>query len=287
MTYKKHSGAQGHELQYATSKTFKKAQSITVGKETNSKKLWDIQPGKKYYVRMRSYYYNGSQKSYSKWSKTMSDKVKNGSTIVNTESYMAISANIKLSGSGGGYHAKLVMATPTSAVSYGIQYDAYAQAPYTGKAMAMIENVSTNAAGGQRYTRPGNLSLTLGKTYNLMLAVDKKGNGDVYLDYKKIGSFSQPGLANGAAALRIEASARRNGDSVDAVFSNIKCKRYGKFQPSSVVGEGLTWVEFKQNAGLKYTAKKDGSIRLHGKISGIAGDWDSDYNSVSEILQFQ
>ena len=200
---------------------------------------------------------------------------------------MAISADVKLSGSGGGYHAKLVMATPDSDVSYGIQYDAYAQAPYTGKAMALIENVSTNATGGQRYTRPGEKSLELGKTYNLMLAIDKNGNGSVYLDYKKIGSFSQPNLVKSQCYLRVEASARRNGDSVDATFSNIKCKWNGKFDPAKVSGQGLGWVEFKQNPGLKYTAKKDGSIRLQGKIRGISGDWDSDYNRVSEILQFQ
>lgn len=287
VTYAKNSYASGHEIQYATSKTFKKAASIEAGKKSTSASIQDITPGKKYYIRMRSYQTANGVKKYSRYSKTLSVTVKKGAAIVNTRSYMAISANVKLNGSGSGCHAKLVMAAPTSAVSYGIQFDRYAQAPYTGKAMAMIENVSTNATGGQRYTRPGDKELKRGKTYHMMMAVDRNGNGSVYLDYQKIGSFSQPNLAGGACALRIEASARRNGDSVDAAFSNIKCKWYGAYDPDRGAGKNLSWYEFKQNPGLSYTVQKDGGIRIQGTIQGIAGDWDSDYDRVSDILQFQ
>ena len=45
----------------------------------------------------------------------------------------------------------------------------------TGKTMALIENVASNNPGGQRYTRPGNKALKRGKTYHLMMTVDKKG----------------------------------------------------------------------------------------------------------------
>ena len=86
VTYKKHSGADGHEIQYSTNKSFKKAQSIEAGIQFNSVKLWDITPGKTYYVRMRSYCNSGSTKSYSGWCKAVSVKVKSGSTIVNTKS---------------------------------------------------------------------------------------------------------------------------------------------------------------------------------------------------------
>ena len=73
--------------------------------------------------------------------------------------------------------------------------------------MALIENVAHNNAGGQQYTRPGNKSLKLGKTYHLMLTIDKNGRGSVYLDYKKIGSFSNSGLARQQLYLRVEGSA--------------------------------------------------------------------------------
>ncbi len=62
-----------------------------------------------------------------------------------------IETDMVLSGSGSGYHAKLVACTATSAVSFGIQYDKHARAPYTGKAWFMIENVAHNGAGGQNY----------------------------------------------------------------------------------------------------------------------------------------
>ena len=91
--------------------------------------------------------------------------------------------------------------------------------------MAMIENVASNAAGGQQYSRPGNQSLKLGKKYHMMITIDIKGKGNVYLNYKKIGSFSNAQLANQAVYPRVEAAVRLNGDSVKATFDNIKLTR--------------------------------------------------------------
>lgn len=278
VSYKKSSGAAGYEIQYSVKKTFKNALSKKT--KATSASLTNVIPGKKYYVRVRGYDKNQDAEQYSDWSKVLSVTSKKGSTIMNTKSQTAIEADVRLSGSGSGYHAKLVMCTPTSAVSYGIQYDAHAVAPYTGKAMAMIENVSSNAAGGQQYSRPGEHSLQFGKTYRMMMTINKNGRGNVYLNYQKIGSFYQPNLS-GTIALRIEASARKNGDKVNASFSNVKCKWNGKYDPSYK----LNWAEFLQNRGLKYT-NKNNIFQLSGTVKGIAGDWDSDYNSVSEILQF-
>lgn len=184
------------------------------------------------------------------------------------------------------------MATPTSAVSFGIQYDQHAVAPYTGKAMALIENIDSNNPGGQRYTRPGNKSLKLNKTYHYMMTLDDNGNGDVYLDYQKIGSFSQPNLVKENCYLRIEACARLDGDTVKATFSNIKCKWQGKYDSHHVLGNpSLTWTEFKQNDGLNYTYNrgKNPNIQIFGTVQGLGPgkDWDNDYNHVQDILQFQ
>ena len=155
-------------------------------------------------------------KQYGAWSNVLKKKTKKGATLLNTKASTGIEADVTLSGSGTGYHAKLVLVTPVSAVSYGIQFDSCAVAPYTGKAMAMIENVASIAAGGQQYDRPGNKSLKVGKKYHLMITINSKGNGNVYLDYKKIGSFSNPQLANQAVYPRVEAAVRLNGDSVKA-----------------------------------------------------------------------
>ena len=209
--------------------------------------------------------------------------MKKGATLANTKALTAIEADITLTGSGSGYHAKLVLCTPTSAVSYGIQYDKCASAPYTGKAMAMIENVASNAAGGQSYSRPGNRELQTGKTYHMMMTVDKKGNGNVYLDYKKIGSFSNAGLANQAVYIRVEGAVRLNGDQVKATFDNIKLRQGGKLEADKKYGG---WFP-SSNKGIK-TKKVDNKnkVIISGTGSGINGDWDSDYENVSGIFQF-
>ena len=283
VTYKKNSKAAGYEISYATKKSFKGAKKVTAKKGSSNTEITNVIPGKTYYVRMRSYYKAGGVKKYSDWSKSKKIKMKKGATLANTKALTAIEADITLTGSGSGYHAKLVLCTPTSAVSYGIQYDKCASAPYTGKAMAMIENVASNAAGGQSYSRPGNRELQPSKTYHMMMTVDKKGNGNVYLDYKKIGSFSNAGLANQAVYIRVEGAVRLNGDQVKATFDNIKLRQGGKLEADKKYGG---WFP-SSNKGIK-TKKVDNKnkVIISGTGSGINGDWDSDYENVSGIFQF-
>lgn len=283
VNYSKINKASGYEIQYGTKSNFKKAAKVTAKKGTSSQELTEIIPGKTCYVRMRSYYKSSSGKIYSDWSNTRKVKAKKGSVIFNTKALTAIEADITLKGSGTGYHAKLVLCTPTSAVSFGIQYDQCAAAPYTGKAMAMIENVKSNAAGGQTYSRPGNKQLKLGKTYHMMITVDKKGKGNVYLDYKKIGSFSNAGLANQAVYIRVEGAVRLNGDKVNATFDNIRLKQGGTYVAGKKYGG---WIP-KSNKSIK-TKKTDNKnkVVISGRGSGINGDWDSDYENVSGIFQF-
>ncbi len=284
VTYTGVNQATGYEIQYSTSSNFSKPVTIRVAKGGSAVTSTDFMPGKVNYVRMRSCYVDANTESYSDWSNVLSQKPKKGNTIVNTKSAYAIEADISLKGSGSGYHAKLVMGTAVSAVSFGIQYDSCAVAPYTGKTMALIENVASNNPGGQRYTRPGNKALKRGKTYHLMMTVDKKGKGAVYLNYKKIGSFSNSGLKKGAPYLSIEACARLNGDKVNATFKNVKCKAGGTYDPSRQWNQNL----IRRNKGLKKKEKKNGAIVFSGKIKGLpAGkDWDSAYDSVSENIMF-
>ena len=283
VTYKKNSQAAGYEISYATKKSFKGAKKVTAKKGSSNTEITNVIPGKTYYVRMRSYYKAGGVKKYSDWSKSKKIKMKKGATLANTKALTAIEADITLTGSGSGYHAKLVLCTPTSAVSYGIQYDKCASAPYTGKAMAMIENVASNAAGGQSYSRPGNRELQPGKTYHMMMTVDKKGNGNVYLDYKKIGSFSNAGLANQAVYIRVEGAVRLNGDQVKATFDNIKLRQGGKLEVDKKYGG---WFP-SSNKGIKTKkVNNKNKVIISGTGSGINGDWDSDYENVSGIFQF-
>lgn len=283
VTYKKNSKVAGYEISYAMKKSFKGAKKVTAKKGSSNTEITNVIPGKTYYVRMRSYYKAGGVKKYSDWSKSKKIKMKKGATLANTKALTAIEADITLTGSGSGYHAKLVLCTPTSAVSYGIQYDKCASAPYTGKAMAMIENVASNAAGGQSYSRPGNRELQPGKTYHMMMTVDKKGNGNVYLNYKKIGSFSNAGLANQAVYIRVEGAVRLNGDQVKATFDNIKLRQGGKLEADKKYGG---WFP-SSNKGIKTKkVNNKNKVIISGTGSGINGDWDSDYENVSGIFQF-
>lgn len=208
-----------------------------------------------------------------------------GADISNVASWAAIEADVSLTGSGTGYHAKLVICTPTSAVSYGIQYDAYAAAPYTGKAMAMLENIGSNNPGGQAYQRPGNMELQLGNTYRMLLTLNRDGSGEVYLDNQKIGDFYNAALANQSLVfLRVEGSARKDGDAVNATFNNIRLKVDGNYNPGRKFGT----YEFKQNPTITSSVYSVSSIAISGYISGLSEseDWDNRYNDVSGIIQF-
>ena len=279
-------GVSGYEFQYSTNKNFKKGnKKLTAKKKDTSAELTETTPGKTHYVRMRSYYTKGGKTTRSDWSSRKSIKLPKASTISNTKASTAIEADVTLTGSGTGYHAKLVLCTPNSAVSFGIQYDAFAAAPYTGRSMALIENVAHNGPGGQSYVRPGNIELARGKKHHLMLTIDKNGNGGVYVNYKKIGNFSNPSLANQAVEIRVEGSARLNGDKVTATFENIRLIKGGKYDPN----RPLATIDFTTCKSIKTKISKNGSkIVFNGNISGLpaGGDWDNMYQSVSGIRQF-
>lgn len=205
-------------------------------------------------------------------------------TIEGTYSWASIQADMSLTGSGTGYHAKLVICTPTSAVSFGIQFDEWAARPYTGKTMALLENIGSNNPGGQTYVRPGNVELQLGETYHMMVTLNKDGTGAVYLNCQKLGDYYNPGLANqGIVYLRVEGSGRKEGDSVYATFHNIKLKTNGTYY----AGKEWGTYEFQNCQTISSAAYSQSEVSIGGYISGIGdGDWDSRYNEVSGIIQF-
>lgn len=205
--------------------------------------------------------------------------------IANTNSQYSIEADVTLSGSGTGYHAKVTANTSTSAVSFGIQYDEYGVSPYTGQTVFLIENVSSNDAGCQEYVRPGYAARN--KTFHIMLTVQSDGKCDVYVDGANVGTVNNTGLANAPVYLRVEASARLNGDSVDATFSNIKVKGSGSYNESKLWGTH----DFTTNAGISSDASKFSSekkVNIKGTVTGLSAgeDWDNAYDRVSGIIQF-
>ena len=282
LTWKRASNATGYEI-YRKTGSGKYTKIATISKASTlsyvDKKVTD---GKKYTYTVRSCG-KGVLGKYS--SKGLSITYEPKRTIANTKSAYTIEADVTLKGSGTGYHAKLLACTPTSAVSFGIQYDAHAVAPYTGKTAFLIENVHSNNAGGQQYVRTG-----LGarnKKFRLMLAVMTNGTCDVYVDGVKVGSVKNPNLAGETVYLRVEASARLNGDSVQATFSNIKLKSNGKYEADRV----WNTHNFDTNTGMTSNDSRFASsqtIKISGKVKGLTPDqdWDNAYEQVSGIIQF-
>ncbi len=77
-TWKKKSGIDGYQIQYSTSKNFKKGnKSITVKKaKITSKTIKKLKGKKTYYVRIRTYKTVANQKVYSAWSSAKAVKTK-------------------------------------------------------------------------------------------------------------------------------------------------------------------------------------------------------------------
>ncbi|WP_448903023.1 leucine-rich repeat protein [Eubacterium sp.] len=77
VSWKKVKGVSGYQLQYSTSKKFKKAKKITIRRAENTNKLIKkIQNKKKYYIRIRTYLIFDGRKYYSDWSKSRSQRIK-------------------------------------------------------------------------------------------------------------------------------------------------------------------------------------------------------------------
>jgi len=297
--YASNSNATGYQVAFSTSSAFDSASTKIISAKAGSTyaKFTDAKPGKKYYVRMRNYVKNPTSgvKIFSKYSKVVTIIVPEVPTIENTDYFYAIECDVKLTGTGEGYHAKLVMGTETAAVSYGLQYDKYAASPYTKKTAMLIENVKKSS---QKYTRPGNKIVELGKKYHLMMVMDEKGNGEVYLDYVKLGTFSNTELANQPITLRIEGACRVDGDSINAEFSNIKLKGNKTYNPTQSWGFVFHDTSYNgtyakcsknSNANGKPIIYDDTVINIAGTISLPAGkNWDDPgaYDHVSGVCQF-
>lgn len=207
------------------------------------------------------------------------------SNISNTNSQYTIEADVRLTGSGTGYHAKLVACTPTSAVSFGIQYDQWGEPPYTDKTTFLIENVRSNDQGGQEYIRTGYAFRD--NTYHLMLTVQEDGAFDVYVNGVCVGSGINTELAGQELALRVEGSGRKDGDSVHAEFSNISLKGKGVYQSDKTWGTH----NFDSNPGIHSDDSRfssDKAIVIDGSITGLSDeqDWDNAYGIVSGTIQF-
>ncbi len=205
-------------------------------------------------------------------------------TIDDVDVYEAMEADVRVTGSGSGYHAKMVFAAPLSAFSLGIQHDQFAAAPYTGKTMLIVENILSNEPGGQSYYRPKHIELKPGKKYHLMMTLTEAGKIAVYMNYKKIASYKNRGLAKTKVWPRVEASARLNGDRVRAEFSDVQVK-------NDIYDEADEFTPVKLDLAPQIHSKiiDNSHFIISGTLSGLVPghDWDSAYEQVSGIVQYQ
>ena len=74
VSFKKVKNATGYQIQYATKKNFKNAE--TVSSKKNSKVIRGLKSKKVYYVRVRAYAKNGSEKAFGAYSSAVKVKVK-------------------------------------------------------------------------------------------------------------------------------------------------------------------------------------------------------------------
>lgn len=201
--------------------------------------------------------------------------------ITNVNADAAIQTDVFLGGAGTGFHGKLLVQTPTAAVSFGLQYDAEGNGVYRNEAGFMFENVKSNNAGDQDYSWTGYGQL--GKYYRLMLAYHKDGTVVAYVNGNEVGKVHNPNIANTNVTLSVEGSARKNGDSVDAVFDDIKLKGSGAYDANKVWEPNVS----KTNTGID-VIRSGNRIEIKGAVTGLGNDqdWDNAYNSVSGVAQF-
>lgn len=77
LKWKKIKDVKGYQVQYSTSKKFKKAKKVNIKKSSTTKlTVKKLKKKKKYYVRMRSYKMVNGKKVYSSWSKAKTVKTK-------------------------------------------------------------------------------------------------------------------------------------------------------------------------------------------------------------------
>ena len=208
--------------------------------------------------------------------------------------YAAVEATLNLSGMGTGYHAKILLqsATSGSAVSFGIQYDAFARAPYTGKPAFLCENVIHNGPGGQAYLWFGNAQL--GVPTRIMIVLDMQtGVVDCYVNGTKVGTVGNSNLLAGQLCASVEGCARLDGDVVNATISNIVFKKPGS---EYTTGDQVFFHQcVTRNPGIatSYSGSAPGgyctssNVTINGTVVGLNGlDWDSAYANVSGVAVY-
>ncbi|MBO5520117.1 MAG: hypothetical protein J5973_00395, partial [Eubacterium sp.] len=143
--------------------------------------------------------------------------------------YAGIEANMKLNGSGSGYHAKInIHDAHGVAVSFGIQYEYNLSRQYpniTGNNTAfLVENVMSHAtqAGHQGKNYHFIRSANLGQDYKVAFSWYKDNSLRFYVNGEEI--YRTSTTLTPPLFFQVEGSCMKNGDTINAQFSNVRVK---------------------------------------------------------------
>lgn len=151
-------------------------------------------------------------------------------TFENDTAYAEIEANLKLTGSGTGYHGKVVISGGGSLASFGIQYfqnmhwnkSVAAQAGKTDTVF-LLENIMSHAAeaglNGKHYAYIANSST--GKNYKIRLSWSMSDNM-LHCYVNDVEIHSEKTTISGPLQFAIEGSCAHNGDTIHAEFTNVR-----------------------------------------------------------------
>lgn len=142
--------------------------------------------------------------------------------------FAGIEADMELTGGGSGYHAKIdIHDRHGVAVSFGIQYEYNLSRQYShisNNTAFLVENVMSHAtqAGHQGKNYHFIKSASLGQTYRVAMSWYKDNSLRFYVDGQEI--FRTSTTLTPPLFFQVEGSAMKNGDSVNAQFSNVRVK---------------------------------------------------------------
>jgi len=143
---------------------------------------------------------------------------------------LSIQTDLTVSGSGSGWHAKLVIQDGNTAISFGIQHqDRSKWAPCNGQDCLMFESVS-NSPSYHDYQAPGAVVVTPKVPHTIRLDwYQAQGIAEGYCDGVLIGQVTVKPMS-GQLVMSEEAVPALAGDYIDATFANVK------FNPAATMG---------------------------------------------------
>lgn len=192
--------------------------------------------------------------------------------------YASITADVTLSGMGSGYHAKIVMShaatqgeTSVPIASWGFHYEKDVHGlgeGFENNTCFLLENVYSHAAEaggeGKQYLRYAGAETD--KKINLRLSYYEDGTIAYYVNDDLFGT--QETALKAPFIFTIEGSAARDGDSIDATFSNVRVKA-GNETDAAAGNEGVqgTWNASNNYFGLEGEVTDNGAVRDDGQYS--------------------